>query len=326
MLPLGVERAATPAQAQIEEPEGDQRDQARRGHPRAGQSPLARGQRGEDRQAHDRQAQADQVREVSADQEHRQDRGPPDPRPLAALPPDAERDREEARPQQEAGEPEQPGHIQREQGRQEGGQRHPPPARDSQAKPGDRGREAHQRDREDHPVRLPRRQDRDQAHRRQVPRPVRQGFPPHCVEGAEGRIRAQRAFEDVRVVEVGRPVLRHEQGDSPDRGERGGQGEDEDSDPPATRPDGEGLGRGGRFACQEGRCPGRDQPGPPVSSRTRGAGLGCVTTGLTTVHRPPIVTSGEARGEVGSQPPMCGKVLNHAALTDVGQHGPTWRS
>ena len=78
----------------------------------------------------------------------------------------------------------------REQGRQEGGQRHPPPARDAHAKPGDGCREAHQRARQDHPVGLPRRQDRDQARRRQVPRPVRQGFPAHREEGSEGRIHA----------------------------------------------------------------------------------------------------------------------------------------
>lgn len=31
------------------------------------------------------------------------------------------------------------------------------------------------------------------------------------------------------------------------------------------------------------------------------------------------------RREAGSQPLVRGKVLNHAATTDVGQQGPTWR-
>ena len=51
-------------------------------------------------------------------------------------------------------------------------------------------------------------------------------------------VRSLRAFgfglEDVRVVEVSRSVLRHELGDTPDRRHRGGQGENEDRDSPAT--------------------------------------------------------------------------------------------
>ena len=67
----------------------------------------------------------------------------------------------------------------------------------------------------------------------------------------------------------------------------------------------------------------KSQPGPSGVASDRGAGIGCVTTGLTTVNRPPIASQGKHE-EGRSQPLKCGKVQNHAALTDVGQHGPTW--
>ena len=104
---------------------------------------------------------------------------------------------------------------------------------------------------------------------------------------------------------------------------------------PPARPVHEGpRGQDPGMASRDSSVPARTRPGPgparksqPGPSRLgsdRGTGIGCVTTGLTTVNRPPIASSREAR-EVRSQPPLCGKVQNHAASTDVGQHGPTWR-
>src|SRR5262249_48267037 len=68
---------------------------------------------------------------------------------------------------------------------------------------------------------------------------------------------------------------------------------------------------------QRGILPWKANPAPSVG--TKGAGIGCVTTGLT-----PLGASapGALRGEVGSQPLVRGKVLNHAALTDIGHRGP----
>ena len=72
-----------------------------------------------------------------------------------------------------------------------------------------------------------------------------------------------------------------------------------------------------------GRVPNRQaneaksQPGPSGLASDRGAGIGCVTTGLTTVNRPPIASQGKHE-EGRSQPLKCGKVQNHAALTMSG--------
>src|SRR5688500_9421023 len=61
---------------------------------------------------------------------------------------------------------------------------------------------------------------------------------------------------------------------------------------------------------------GKTNPASRPARAGREAGHRCVTTGLTPVQVSPWPPNG---GGVGSQPLLCGKVLNHALPTDPGQ-------
>ena len=82
-------------------------------------------------------------------------------------------------------------------------------------------RESHQGQAGHDPIRHPGRQDRDQPGQGEMPHPVRNRLPLDRVDRSERRLRVKRPGQDLGVVNVGRPILGHEPGYGPDRGQGG---------------------------------------------------------------------------------------------------------
>ena len=179
--------------------------------------------------------------EVAERQQQGQGRDSPSAQPIAPGPPDAQRDREEARPQHEAGEPEQPGDIQSQEHREQGRQRHPGCSCDPQSEPEHGRREPGQRERHDHPLGDLGGKDRHQGGRQRVTGPVGQGLPAHLVKGSKGRLRIERPRNDLSIIEMRRAVLGDEPGVRPDRREGGKQGDPEDEPTPPECSGGRGI-------------------------------------------------------------------------------------